>query len=388
MPMSHHIPEAAPTPVALGPRPRILVIKLASLGDLLLATPALRALRRRYPTARLDLLTTAAAAPLLADSALLDHVYPLGLDLQRGRPPHGMLGQALRTLAAGRAAHYDAVLLLHHLTLPAGRLKHRALVRALSPRLVAGLDNGHGGWLDLRVPDRGFGARHEAQYALAVAGAVDAQLPRGERGLQLGDCGWDVLQAVAAPRHAPSTVALHPGGGTYSVARRWPPARFVELARALHASEGIHARIIAGPGEEPLARQLLAELGDPDWATLCAPATPRELAAALARCALFAGNDSFPMHLAAAAGVPVVAVFGPSNAGAWAPYAPADPSRALVLRRGDLPCSPCIYRGHALGTPAGCPARPCLTELPAEPVIAAARRLLQRAEQTAAAPVG
>src|SRR5690242_1972982 len=71
------IPEHAPAPVALGPRPRILVIKLATLGDLLLATPALRALRLRYPAARIDLLTTPAAAPLLDSSSLVDHEYIL-----------------------------------------------------------------------------------------------------------------------------------------------------------------------------------------------------------------------------------------------------------------------------------------------------------------------
>lgn len=392
MPGLHRNPtsEVAPAHVTLGSRPRILAIKLATLGDLLLATPALRALRHRYPAARLELLTTTAAAPLLADSPLLDRIYTLDLDVRRGRPPVRELARALRTLAALRAARYDAVLLLHHLTLPAGRLKHRALVRALAPRLTAGLDNGHGVWLDLRVPDPGFGFRHEAQYALAVARAVDAELPPGQRDLRLNDLGWrDVDMPAPSLSHPPDTsptVALHPGSGAFSIARRWPVARFAELARALHASEGARILVVTGPGEEPLAWQLLAGLGDPDWAAAVFPETPRALAETLSGSALFVGNDSFPMHLAAAVGVPVVAVFGPTNAGAWAPYAPANPARALVMRRGDLPCSPCIYRGHALGTPAGCPARPCLTELPASPVIAAARRLLARAKASAVAP--
>jgi ADP-heptose:LPS heptosyltransferase len=386
------IPDTAPAPVALGPRPRILAIKLATLGDLLLATPALRALRRRYPTARLDLLTTTAAAPLLTGSPLLDHIYGLDLDLRRGRPPLRELARSLRTLAALRATHYDAVLLLHHLTMPAGRLKHRALVRALAPRLAVGLDNGHGAWLDLRVPDQGFGARHEAEYTLAVARAVDAELPPGERDLRLSDLGWGDI-GTRAPRSphspdAPLIVALHPGSGAFSLARRWPIARFAELARALHASEGARILVVAGPDEEPLVRQLLASLDVPEWIAAVHPETPRALAETLSGCALFVGNDSFPMHLAAALGVPVVAVFGPTNAGAWAPYAPGNPGRALVVRRGDLPCSPCIYRGHVLGTPEGCPARPCLTELPAEPVIAAARRLLTRVKASAAAPAG
>jgi len=76
MPRSRHIPEP-PAPLSLGAQPRILAVKMATLGDVLLATPALRALRLRYPAARLDVLTTEASASLLRDSPLVDHVYTL-----------------------------------------------------------------------------------------------------------------------------------------------------------------------------------------------------------------------------------------------------------------------------------------------------------------------
>ncbi|HEY8326127.1 MAG TPA: glycosyltransferase family 9 protein [Ktedonobacterales bacterium] len=374
---------ASASALTLGERPRILVVKLATLGDLLLATPMLRALRARYPQARLDLLTSAVAAPLIVDSPLLDHVYTFekrafdDVASLAGRP--GELGRLAPLALRLRANRYDAVILAHHLTLPAGRLKYRALLATIHPAQSVGLDNGHGRFLSLRVGDEGFGALHEAEYALALAAALDAPAPEGDRGLRLADLGWPTttpppLRAGEAPQ-----IALHPGGGAYSLARRWPASRFVELAQALWAEFGASLTLLGDADERALQAEILDALGRPRWATaLPAPVTPRELAAILGASHLFIGNDSLPMHLAAAAGTPVIAVFGPSNAQAWGPYAPHAPERAIVVRRDDLPCSPCIYRGHALGTPEGCPPRPCLTALRIDPVLLAARRLLRR----------
>lgn len=372
--------EAAPH--ALGSRPRILVVKLAGLGDLLLATPMLRALRRRYPDARLDLLTTQEAATLLDDSPLLDHLYILDKyafdkPAALARRPAALAG--LAPLALGlRATRYDVAIVGHHLTLPAGRLKYRALLAAIRPALSVGLDNGYGRFFTLRVRDEGFGALHEAEYALALAAALDAPAPAEDRGLRVADLGWPApTPAPLCPGEAPR-IAIHAGGGGYSVARRWPAERYVELASALRADYGATFTLLGGPEERALREGILDALGRPVWAAaLSDEVTPRRLIETLGASHLFIGNDSLPMHLAAAVGIPLIAIFGPSNARAWGPYAPHAPERAIVIRRDDLPCSPCIYRGHSLGTPEGCPPRPCLTALPIDPALVAARRLLR-----------
>ena len=375
--------SVASAPLALGPHPRILVVKLATLGDLLLATPMLRALRARYPQARLDLLTSAVAAPLIEDSPLLDHVYTFDKrafdDLAALAGSAGELGRLAPLALRLRANRYDAVILAHHLTLPAGRLKYRALLAAIHPRRSVGLDNGHGSFLSLRVRDEGFGALHEAEYALALAAALDAPIPQSDRGLRLADLGWPSATPTPVGAGEAPQIALHPGGGAYSLARRWPASRYVELAQALWAEFGASVTLVGGAEERALQAEILDALGRPRWASaLPGDVTPRALAAMLGASHLFIGNDSLPMHLAAAAGTPVVAIFGPSNARAWGPYLPHTPERAIVVRRDDLPCSPCIYRGHALGTPAGCPPRPCLTELRSDLALVAARRLLRR----------
>src|SRR5712691_5282213 len=165
-------------PIILQPDAHILVVKMAGIGDLLLATPALRALRETYPQAHIDLLVTPDSAGLLDGWEVINRVIVLDKYLfdypqQLLTNPRNLL--RLKPLWHNlRDGHYDAVLLLHHLTLPFGRLKHQLLLRATGAKWRVGLDNGHGWFLNVRARDNGFGAMHEAEYNLAVAQAAGA----------------------------------------------------------------------------------------------------------------------------------------------------------------------------------------------------------------------
>src|SRR5713226_2194319 len=210
--------------ITLPANAHVLVVKLAGIGDLLLATPALRALRETYPQAHIDLLVTPASAGLLNDWEVIDRV--IVLDKYLFDYPQQIIKNPLnlRRLARLwhdlREGHYDAVLLLHHLTLPFGRLKHQLLMRATGAKWRVGLDNGHGWFLNVRVKDNGFGAMHEAEYNLAVAEAVGAttcnkalEIPisaderRQARELVFGE--------TAQEDAARLTLAMHPGSGGY-----------------------------------------------------------------------------------------------------------------------------------------------------------------------------
>jgi ADP-heptose:LPS heptosyltransferase len=352
------------------------------MGDALLATPMLRALRRRYPAARIDLLASANAALLLAECPLIDAIYSLPqrtAENEASLKRLARLARGAQIMAKLRATGYDTIIFANHLTLPSGRRWRRALATMLNAPLTVGLDNGHGGFLRLRVRDDSFGARHEVEYALALAASLDAPLAGSERALRLADLGWtDIKPAILAPGE-PMRIALHPGSGAYSLARRWPASRYVQLARALHLEFSADVTLVGGPEERDLAAGIIEALGAPEWAaSVVGNTSPRRLAETLASAHLFIGNDSLPMHLATAAGVPVIAIFGPSNARAWGPYAPCEQERVTVIRRTDLSCSPCIYRGHDLGTPQGCPPRSCLTDLGIGPALLAARHLLRQ----------
>jgi len=374
-------------PVKLPPDAHILVVKLATIGDLLLATPALRALRETYPQARIDLLLTPASAGLLEGWDVIDRVIVLDKYLfdypqQLLRHPANLkrLQPLWRELRGG---HYDAVILMHHLTLFFGRLKHQLLMRATGARWRVGLDNGHGWFLNVRVKDDGFGALHEAEYNLALAGAVGATT--GDTRLELPISDEERRQArelvfgeTAPAQTARPIIAMHPGSGGYSAARRWSPERFAQLADTLYADVGGQLLLVGGPEESVLHAHILDMMRSAMPArSLAGKGSIKVTAAVLELADLFIGNDAGPMHLAAAVGTPTVAIFGLSNWQAWGPYTGNAPGRRALVVRLDLPCMPCFYSGYLLGTPEGCATRDCLAMLGVDPVAVAARKLLR-----------
>jgi heptosyltransferase-2 len=214
--------------------------------------------------------------------------------------------------------------------------------------------------------DRGFGWRHEVDYALDVVGVVGAQHPDEPR-LELAMDATDV--------RVPSGVLLVPGSGSFSRARRWAPERFAAVGRMLWERHGLAPYVLSGtaPDEQRLAERIASDIGP--HARLLAPASsPQKLGALVRERQLVIANDGGVVHVATAVGTPVVAIFGPSNDRAWGPYPSSDPKHQVV--REQLACAPCIHRGHSFGTPQGCPARTCLALVEPDHVVFAAERAL------------
>jgi ADP-heptose:LPS heptosyltransferase len=356
---------------------RILVVKLATLGDLLLTTPTLRALRASFPRAHIGVLTTASGASALRGLDSFDELivfdkfaFDRPADAARGLP--AALGLALEL----RAGRWDTLILLHHLTTAFGIAKYAALCLGSGAPSRVGLDNGRGWFLTNAAVDNGFGWRHEVDYGLDVAAVLGARYP-GEPHLEL--CVTPDDQDWAAARWTElglrEAVLLVPGSGWYSRARRWAPDRFVELGRILFHEHNLQPLVLSGldRDEQALAEQIAAEIGPAARIATPAPSV-QSLGALIRRCRLVVANDSGPVHVATAVGTPVVAIFGPSNDRAWSPYPPHQATHQVA--REVVVCAPCIHRGHAFGTPQGCPARTCLAILETGQVRAAAERAL------------
>src|SRR5690606_24439363 len=141
------------------------------------------------------------------------------------------------------------------------------------------------------------------------------------------------------------------GSGGYSLARRWDAAKVAAVGEAL-ASEFNADIVVDGKAARDTAKavqRLMFLVIDRSGTT-----TLPQLATILSDSDRYSGADSGIMHLAAATGVPVVAIFGPSNADAWRPWTPGGRSIALISR---VECSPCSYVGHGIGLREGCEAR-------------------------------
>ena len=198
--------------------------------------------------------------------------------------------------------------------------------------------------------------------------------PRYELPLTDTDRAWATAQLARISDHGAGLLAVHPGSGIFSLARRWPVERFAAVVRSLVASHGLKPVIIQGPDKDEgqLARAVVMAAGSGE---IVGPAPSLgALAAFLSAVRLFVGNDSGVLQVAVAVGAPVVAVFGPTNDRAWGPYPLTSPRHAVV--REALACSPCVHRKHSLGTPQGCAARTCLDLVEPAAVAAAAARVL------------
>jgi len=358
---------------------RILVVKLASLGDMLTATPSLRALRTSFPEAHIGVLTTLSSAVALRGLDSFDEVITFD-KFAFDRPTDALqsLPSALRLAQDLRSGRWDTLVLLHHLTTTFGIAKYAALSLGSGAGRRVGLDNGRGRWfLTESAVDGGFGWRHEVDYGLAVVRVLGAQHPHAPR-LELciapDDAGWAAARWNELGLR--ETVLLVPGSGAFSRARRWAPERFAAVGRALYDKHGLTPLVLSGldPDEQRLATSVAEQIGP--IARVAPPApSPQALGALLRRCRLVVANDGGVVHVATAVGAPVVAIFGPSNDRAWGPYPVDDPRHQVV--RETLACAPCIHRGHRFGTPQGCPARTCLAILDVPQVLSAVERALR-----------
>ncbi|GAB4525016.1 MAG: hypothetical protein OHK0046_40320 [Anaerolineae bacterium] len=335
---------------------RILLVQLADIGNLILTTPALAALRAAQPDAHLTLLTTSHAAPVM-DTALVDEIITFDRRSFNSSTAFFRPANLRRVLALGR---YDAVVFCHHFTFRLGTLKFALIALATRARRRIGLQNGNGWFLNESVPDAGFGARHEAQYLLDLVGLLGA--PTTPQPAQ--------VRRNAYPVPSGHYVVMHPGSGGYSLARRWSAAGFAAVGDALHRAYGVQVVLVGGAEDNTEAVSTLMHTPPLD---LAGRTTLAETAAIIAGARLYIGADSGVMHLAAAVKTPVVAIFGPSNHAAWQPWAPE--SRAVVVRSAPE-CSPCSYVGHGVGLREGCEARTCMRMVTPEMVLAAATSIL------------
>lgn len=337
---------------------RLLLAQLADIGDLVLTTPAIAALREARPRATIDLLAAEHALPVMP-AGLVDAVIPLERGASGGRAFYAP--ENLRTVFGLHRRKYDTVVFFHHFTLRAGVFKFWLIAKASGAKRIVGLKNHYVGFLTDAIDDAGFGALHQAQYWLELVGLLGASSE--SRPAQVKH---EPLESESAPAGDKPRVVLHSGSGGYSRARRWPAERFAAVAQRLRDSHDAEIVLVGSRDDEP-------GIADPQAENLVGRTTLPQLADVIAGADLFIGADSGVMHIAAATGTPVISIFGPSNADAWRPW--AVDAQAVVLRSG-VACSPCSYVGHGIGARGGCAARTCMKLVTVEQVAETARRIL------------
>lgn len=332
--------------------PALLVVQTSFLGDVVLTTPLLSALRQQVAPRRLTVLVRPEAAPLLAGHPDVDEVM---VDDKRGRD-RGALGW-LRTARRLRHARFDVAVSPH-------RSLRTALLLAAAriPQRVGFRDSRGAPLYHVRVPrDR---RRHDVERNLALV-APFGGVPGTPR-LHLAVPAEAAARAAALlPTGTGPLVGLAPG--SVWATKRWTPAGYATVAARL-AAGGARCVVLGGPDDVGLGEEIRTRAGE--GVTMLAGRTDlATLVAVIDRLAILIANDSAPMHIACARGVPVVAVFcATTPALGYGPWG----ARTVVVQ-ADLACRPCGRHGGQR-----CPRRTedCMRLVSPEQVLAAARGVL------------
>jgi heptosyltransferase-3 len=354
----------ATTPIALPDRPRILVISLRRIGDLLLTTPLVASLRRAWPKATIDVLALPGPAKIVVGNPDSDRIIRM------------QSGQSLK-LAAQLFKRYDLAVSTQTGDRP-------TLFALLAGRQHAGL-----------VAEDGKASGRIKRAWLGRSSLFTPNIHQVEQVMRLADAlGIARVPRVVCPAASESDGISH--GESYAVIHAAPMFRYKQWTaegwRALAAGlrqRGLDVVAISGPGAEE--RQYLDEV----WRGVVAlhqPGWP-QTTALLKRARVYVGPDTSVSHLAAATGCPTVTLFGPMDPRVWGPWPAGGLSEpwqisGTIQNRGNvwivqnpLPCMPCTFEGCERRIDS---ASICLEELPAEQVLAAVDQALAKTPSRAA----
>ncbi len=337
---------------------RILIIKLRAIGDVVMSTIVIDNLRRAFPHAHLAFLTEAPCAEVVLGHPELQQVLVLERKATAQLRPLARLRANWNFLRSIRRQKFDLVFDFF------GNPRSALITRLSGAAWRVGYDYRIRQWFyNVVVPSRAHEI-HEAEWHLDALQHLGIPTPSRRLTMAIAqhhrDFAGDFWREAGLLES--KVVAVNFSGGW--PAKRWPVDRFAALAARLAREYPVKIIVIWGPGEHADALRLQALCPHP--LTLIPPTPLKELAAILERVHLLVSTDSGPMHIAAAAGTPCVALFGPTNHRLQGPYGDG---HEIVVKEG-LDCLGCnrLDCDHAA----------CMQSLTVDEVMAATRRALQR----------
>ncbi len=302
---------------------KILVIKPSALGDVVHSLPFLNAIRDRYPDAEIHWLIARSFEDLLQGHPMISRLWVIDKDRWKRLSNVSETARALRRLMRElREERFDLVVDLQ------GLFRSGLLCGATRSPVRVGFSEGREA-SPLFYTHRIRGGRdcHAIERYMNVARSLGAHTDRIDYPF-----GWDLNDSSHVENLPSDYVVMAPAAG--GEAKRWPAESFGQLASRLPWP----SVVISGRGDAQLVEQVVAA-SNGKALSLAGKTTLREVTAVIRRARAFISNDTGPMHIAAALGVPVFAVFGPTSAARTGPYGPAH----TIITAG-LACSPCYRR--------------------------------------------
>lgn len=322
------------------PFKRILVVRTDRIGDVVLSTPVLKALRQNYPQSHIAIMVSPYARELVEDNPYLDEVIVYDKD----KKDKGLFG-FWRLVTVLKNKKFDLAIVLH-------TKKRTNLITFLAdiPRRIGYHNEKFGFLLTDKINDtRAQGVRHEIDYCLDVLRKLGLEVKDRTPVLNVKSEQSQEAQAIlreAGIGEKDRIAAIHPGASC--VSKRWLKERFVVLANRLVEDYGLKIVLVAYGIEDAAIADDIARNCRYGIVNLAGKTSLSQLAGVLKRCAIFISNDSGPVHIASAVGTPVVSIFGRNQAGLspvrWGPVGKLD--RYVHKEVG---CSVCLAHKCAIG---------------------------------------
>jgi ADP-heptose:LPS heptosyltransferase len=341
---------------------RILLLRLERIGDLLMVLGAIAAVRAAAPGAEITLVVGAWNEGVARRIPGVSRVETLTANwLARGSGGRS-LPALLKRARAWRADRYDLAINFEP------DIRSNLLIAVSGARWTAGYRSAGGGplldqALDYRPEDHTSDNASRLVSAVLPEAARHTILPRLVLDDDVRRCAADLVAGASGP-----VVAMHVPGGRQ--VKQWDPERFAAVADALIKERGATIVLTGSPEDAALVERVRASLDPAHVVDASAGLDLLSVAAVLESCDLMVTGDTGPMHIAAAVGTPIVAIFGPSDPARYAPRGPLD-----RVVRVDLPCAPC---NRIRLPPARCTGRipECLASITPHQVLDAARVVL------------
>ncbi|MHB8154606.1 MAG: lipopolysaccharide heptosyltransferase II [Candidatus Omnitrophota bacterium] len=311
---------------------RILIVRTDRLGDVLLSTPVAKALRQSFPQGYISMLVSPYTKDVLDGNPALDEIITFDKDAKNSQGWRA----TFKFIQSLRKKKFDLAIVLH----PTIRMHLLIFLAGIPKRL--GYDRKFGFLLTDRVKHtKQYGQKHESEYTLDLVRylGIKAQDKTLFMPIKQESEKWvEVLFSQAQITNSDKLLVIHPAASCHS--RIWPGERFAEVADKLAGQYGFKVIIVSGPKDTEKAEVVIKNMRIKAL-NLAGKTSISQLASLLKRCQLFISTDSGPMHVASALGVPVITIFGRSQAGLspqrWGPLGPK--SRVLYKTVG---CTVCL----------------------------------------------
>ncbi len=320
---------------------KILIIQLGGIGDVVMSTPVIRALREHYKKAYIGMLVISRSAPVIEGLPYIDKLFIVDVKLITFRQlitiPY--LFKTIRLIRMLRNKKFDLAINLKRIWSWSGAFKTAVFIKLIGAKQSIGIKGKKSFFYSIDVGESSSKIKHAVEENIEVVKTLGVEVKDRNLIVPVSDNDREIANAFLSQNNINDKdilVGFNPGA--FRPSRRWPMPRWSELADRLIEEYNCKIVIAGSKGDAYMIEEIKRAIDNIDRVFSVADFTLKQYAALIEKLALFVTNDTGPMHIASAIGTAVIALFGPGEVEKFYPY-PRN-KRHIVIRK-KIKCSPC-----------------------------------------------